>query len=280
VRYDTWRRLVQVLPGPVANVLRRIRVVQGRRLSNEERAETYDRLWSHINMIDVQYDWLVEGRVLDRAGSLFSIGPGNGALELRLAEKYGLELGYAEPSASSRAALEAAAARAGLGSRITERQAGCYSPTELNRHYDVILSSASWYALGLNREILDRTLALLSEGGALIVELTSRTDFFVARGVRKSIAMTAEDFSEWLTAEGLHHELGFVGRTLPMDLLIRDGEPTRVAMDAIAFFTLSRWDAIPQRERARWGAVLRTVDGDEFTRVRGIVVLRNERVRA
>jgi hypothetical protein len=227
-------------------------------------------------MVDPLYEWLVESGLLDSAEDLYSIGPGNGALELRLAKEFHLEVGYAEPTVAFRESLEASAEAAGLTNRIVERQEGPYRADRLTRRYDLILSFGSWYPIGYGRSILDQTLSALSANGVLIISMASRDDFFATEGIRRS--MTAEDFADWLRSQGVEHELYHVERRLSNDLLLESGELTNLARDVLSFYTLRHWDAVPLRDQASLKAsLLRNEKRGFFTRTYGIVVVREKR---
>ena len=271
-------RIIQALPPPLASTLRWVRSRGRRQLSADDRWEIYARISSHMSMVDPLYEWLVESGFLERAESLFSIGPGSGALELRLAKEFHLTVGYAEYTAAFRESLEASAEAAGLTNRIVERQEGPYRADRLTRRYDLIISSGSWYEAGYDRSILDQTLSALSPNGVLIISLSSRDDFFVAERIRRRTAMTAEDFADWLGSEGVEYELYRVEQRLPTDLLLESGQLTNLAQDVLSFFTHRHWDTVPLRDRDRFKtSLIRNEKRRFFNRVRGIVVLPGSR---
>jgi SAM-dependent methyltransferase len=231
-----------------------------------------------MSMVDPLYEWLLESGMLDSAESLFSIGPGDGRLELRLAKNFGLTVGYAEPTVAFRDSLEASADAAGLTNRIVERQEGPYKPRRLTRRYDLILSSGSWYAAGYDRSTLDQTLSALTPNGVLIIALSSCDDFFMTERITRPTVMTAEDLAHWLGNQGVEHELHRVERRVSNDLLLESGQLTELARDVLSFYTLRHWYKVPSRDKDRLKASLfRNKERGFFTRVQGLVVLYKSR---
>ena len=262
-------RIVRRLPSPVVKTFRAMS--HRHRIDTTYRWEIFGRMSAALNMGPAQHAWLVESGVLNGAKSLFSIGPAHGTLEFGLVEELGLELGYAEPHAPFRDALEAEAARRGLASRIVERHAGPYRPSELTRQYDAILSSGSWYNVGYDRNVLRESLDVVPKG-VLVITLVSSDDFFAAAGVRSRKAKTTESFSGWLDREGVAHKLDTIEQRYPIELLIKDDELTELGRETLAFFTFRPWEAIAKRDKAQYNHVLSQNEGF-LTRVRGMIAI-------
>jgi SAM-dependent methyltransferase len=234
----------------------------------------YDRAWpAHLGTADTHFEWLRARGLLEEAESLFSIGPGRGELELRLVREFGLELGYAEPVRHYRRALEREAATLLLDSKIVERQRGPYRAALLSRTYDLILSVHSWYGVGRDPDVLERTLASLSPGGTLLISVSSREDFFVREGLARAL-MVAEDLSDWVGRLGLEHRLYRVERELPVELLVMGGQPTQVGKDVLSFFAGRPWRSLDRSaRRQRQEILLRSEHRSHFTRSHGVLVI-------
>jgi SAM-dependent methyltransferase len=186
---------------------------------------------------------------LHGVGSILSIGPGRGLLELALVSQYGLDLGYVEPHRESGADLERSFAAAGLADRIVERHRRKLESARLRLRYDLVLAVSSWYAFGQSRVLLRKALGARRPGGRLVISLASERDLLRSR-LQGRPRITAESLSHWAARQGFAHRLERFQVPVPTRALVENGELSASGRAWLAFVAQRPWSEIPEDRRA------------------------------
>ena len=234
--------------------------------------QAYDPLLGHAPL---HRRWLEEMLLSSPPDSLFSIGPGQGELELALCRDYGCDFGYVEVHPRYCRAVERRFKEAGLGQRIVERLQGPYQNLAPQRNYGLILSIHSWYSFGYDARLLRRTLDALSPGGSFILTITAEDDFFFCNALKRQI-FSAEDLSHWAMEQGFVHDLHQLRMPIPATALVVDGALTDDAKGIISFLKGRLWRKIPHPERQRIEQrFVQAAQHGKVERVYGLMHFRN-----
>ena len=234
--------------------------------------KSYGALFSHAQL---HQQWLERVGLPPRGGSLFSIGPAQGELELALCQAHDCDVGYAESFPRYCRELERRFAAAGQSQHLVERHQGPYQGFQASRKYDLILSVHSWYSFGYDVDLLRRSLAMLVAGGSLVLTITSRKDFFFQNALCRQ-AFSAEDLSAWATENGLAHQLTLLRMRVASERVVADGTLTPAAKGAISFLKGRLWWRIARAERKRIQTrfLQEAVPGASVERVFGLLHFR------
>lgn len=188
-------------------------------------------------------------QLLSGVRSLMSIGAGEGALELSVAQSEALMLGYIDPSSPAAEVYQRNAQKAGLTQRCVETHVGGFESFQGQRSYDLVLSIHSWYAFGKNEHLLRKALQLMGPGGAFFLTLISRSSLVwkladLFENKEGSDNLCAEDISEFSKSLGLEHRFVLNRRVFPSTYFLKKGLLTQPARDVAAFLNFSSWDEI------------------------------------
>ncbi len=192
--------------------------------------------------------YLLESGVLDGAASVLSIGPGDGAVEVELMRKSNLHLGFVEPSKLFYDQCLAGIKAAGFEERITEACNASFQDYESSESYDVVLSLFSWFALGFDRDMLEKALRCVKPGGRLLICIqaeSSPSTLISAASRSDGISLTSEALSRWASEEGFAHRYEVYHGLVPAEQYLDDGGLTEAGRDLVSFISATLWEDIP-----------------------------------
>jgi SAM-dependent methyltransferase len=230
-------------------------------LHHPEIYQAFERVVAHAENFHAE----LSVRKLIPVPSVLSIGSGAGALEARLAREHGTRLAVVEPSRQLLAAFSAK-----LGSLAADIFPGPFQDYHPRERYDLVLSIHSWYALGMDRGLLERALSCVKAGGKLFVTVMGGASVIRqigdAAGRDLVTGLCAEQLSEWARKEGFPHAFWMNHRRVPARLLLDpQGELTELGRGFAAFPCVAPWEEAPSTtRRAALEAVRRALDGDEL----------------
>jgi hypothetical protein len=186
--------------------------------------------------------------------SILSIGAGEGVLEVRAAVEHRTLLGYVDPSTPFYESFLQKVAAAGIEKQLVEAYNAQFQTCELKHTYDLVISSHSWYAFGLDRQMLEKALSAVAAGGHLFITILSDKSITYDLGVLlrnfDEEHLTAERLSQWALSEGFAHRYVMNEKRVPWSVFCTpDGELTQSGQDFSAFLMTTPWAEIPDKIR-------------------------------
>lgn len=196
--------------------------------------------------------YIREKNLFNSGDSFFSIGAGEGQLELALHNEYGGQCEILEP-----AALFVENIRTALTSQqlLPENCIIHEQPFEdyvVSQQFDRVLAIHSWYSFGYNAQLLQKALSMVKPGGYLFINIMSKkSPVYGLSNMSYSggIELCAEDLSDWAAREGFSHSLDWESAVRPASLFF-DGDDrlTKQAKDFACFLIAKPWDELSQDE--------------------------------
>lgn len=180
---------------------------------------------------------------------VLSIGCGEGALEMRLAKDYGLQVDCVDPSAEYIGKLEKEVAKRHLDGLVRTFCCG-FQDFERTCEYDRIISVHSWYAFGIDIVPANKALSFLTTGGRLFITLVSNKS-----PIWRIHEQSTEKPTNNLSAEMLHATLVTGGlstiftenhRKLALGEVFQNSSLTFDAQGMISFLYFCPWDDLSE----------------------------------
>lgn len=196
------------------------------------------------------YQQLEALSLFSNLSSILSIGAGEGELEVRVAAMYKAKLGYIDPSRPYFEAFRQKVIRAGIQSQVIEEHNDLFQTYESKHKYDLVISSHSWYAFGLDRRMLDKALGGVVSGGHLFITLLSDKSITYDLGCLlrdfNEGHLTSERLSTWSAELGYDHRYVMNEKAVDWSIFFDGDRITQSAMDFISFLVTTPWDEIPE----------------------------------
>ena len=176
----------------------------------EKFSDAYAKVVASFDRSRTLSAYLVDNGLLENVSSILSIGPGEGEVEVRLAKEADREIGIVEPSKMLFDQLMKNARDADIQTKLLEAHQQSFEEFQPARKYDLVLSLFSWFAFGLNRQLLAKALSCRTPTGKLLICLQSEScpsTRISAISLSSGINLTSEALSTWATREGFPHEM-------------------------------------------------------------------------
>lgn len=207
--------------------------------------DAYQKIVASFDRIHTLHDYLIDIDGMVGASSIFSIGPGDGAIEVRLAKENNLKLGVVEPSSLLFEKLRSNVASAGIKHLLIEENQQSFEDYESEEKYDCVLSLYSWFAFGFDTQLLEKALRLLNPGGLLVICLQSEKSpsTQISSSSRSTgIDLTSEALSTYFKQSGFGHQyLMYDGGVAAETYIGKDGL-TELGKDLVSFLNATPWN--------------------------------------
>ena len=177
--------------------------------------------------------------------NFFSIGEGEGELEIALAKQYGADFAILDPVSTFIQSCKASATQHDLNAQLLACYCSPFEDFSVSQQFDRVLSIHSWYSFGFDKALLEKALSMVKVGGTLFINLMSKQSPVYGlsnMSYSKGIELCAEDLSEWASKEGYEHRFDREIAVRPASLFFQnDGELTRQAQDFASFLVAKPW---------------------------------------
>lgn len=236
----------------------------------------YEKIVAGLDRVNTLYAYLIASGVLEGAKNLLSLGAGAGEVEIRIAQETGRQIAAVEPSPAYFEQFRRGAAQAGVELLVLEAHCESFQEYQPLRQYDVVLSLFSWFAFGLDREMLLKALACRQPAGKLLICLptedcpASRISAFSRSA---GINLTSDALSAWASREGFAHDYDIYHGVVPAELYLRQGELTEQGRDLASFLAATPWAEMPESMQAECrDAIAAGRRGDQIDHASGCLI--------
>jgi len=183
----------------------------------------------------------------------FSIGAGEGDLELALAREYNSRFEFLEPASLFVESFERFVKEQQLSDRVMNIHQQSFEDYVSGDLFDYVLSIHSWYSFGFNRLLLKKALSMLKPGGRLLINLMSKQSPVYGlsnMSYSSGIDLCAEGLSEWAEKEGFIHQFSLETAARPAELFFTTGgDVTSEAKDFASFLIARPWNELSEKEK-------------------------------
>ncbi len=203
--------------------------------------------------------YIREQELFDQGNSFFSIGSGEGALEIALAEEYHSPFEVLEPVPLFVDNFKQLAKEKGVDKQLGEVHPIPFEELSDYKQFDRVLSIHSWYGFGFNKELLQKALSMVKPGGKLFINIMSeKSPVYDLSNMSYSegIDLCAESLSTWAESEGFLHSFDHETAVRPANLFFHDdGGITLNAKNFASFLMASAWDDLSVSEQQEVQAI-------------------------
>jgi len=231
-----------------------------------KRPDSYEKIVAEFDRTKTLFDYLRDSGVVDSASTILSIGAGDGEVEIRLAKEMGRQIGIIEPSPDYFERFTANAFGAGVRDQVIEARQQTLQDFQAHPSYDLVLSLFSWFAFGLDRELLEKALSSLAPTGQLLIclpeEVNPLTKISVASRPSE-ITLTSDGLSSWAKSEGFDHRYDVYHGVVPAARFLASGRLTERGKDLVAFVAARSWAEVTEDVRSTaLGSLVEANDGE------------------
>lgn len=238
--------------------------------------EAYEKIVASFNRVNTLYDFLVQKKLLTDIQNVFSIGSGDGALELRLADELGLAIGIVEPSPLLYQRFTESIASRGLEQKIIEAANTSFENYTPGKEYDCILSLYSWFAFGSDTTVLEKALECLKPGGKLVICIQAKespSTIISAASQSDGIQLTSDELSAQFTKSGFTHDYLIFDGPIPRQIYFKDDELNEMGEALVSFLLATDWEAIePDLRETAQSALLGSIANNNVRFTSGCLV--------
>lgn len=216
--------------------------------------EVYQNFSTLLERTANLYRYLQERKLLNMGDNFFSIGAGEGELEIVLANHYQSAFEILDPVPLFIDNFKQSLMQAGPSLQL--RAAHHNMPFEdyaVARAFDWVLSIHSWYGFGYDRMLLDKALSMVKPGGGLFITLMSQKSPVYGlsnMSYSSGIDLCAEKLSEWVNKEGVKHHFDWEVAERPASLFLNEyDDVTSQARDFASFLVAKPWGELSRSEQ-------------------------------
>lgn len=199
--------------------------------------------------------YIQEQRLFEVGNSFFSIGSGEGELEIALAQAYQSTFEVLEPVPLFVDNFKAIANAHNLTDQLSGIHQMPFESFEVKQQFDRVLSIHSWYGFGFDTKLLNKALSMVKPGGHLFINLMSKkSPVYDLSNMSYSdgIDLCSENLSEWATNAGFIHQFNWESAVRPATLFFEeDGQLTLKAKNFASFLMASAWNDLSCKEQTR-----------------------------
>ncbi len=202
-----------------------------------------------------------EQGLFDQRNSFFSIGSGEGTLEVALAEEYRSPFEVLEPVPLFVDNFTQLAKEKGVDKQLSEVHPIPFEELSSQKQFDRVLSIHSWYGFGFNKGLLQKALSMVKPGGKLFINIMSEKSPVYGlsnMSYSEGIDLCAESLSTWAESEGFSHTFDREAAIRPANLFFcDDGSITLHAKNFASFLMACAWDDMTVSEQKEVEGIFR-----------------------
>ena len=209
----------------------------------------------------------------------FSIGAGEGALELALAKEYQSEFELLEPAKLLVDSFNQSVLQMDASNFVSAVHHQSFEEYKVVQQFDRVLAIHSWYGFGYDVNILQKALSMVKPGGILLINIMSQkspvyglSNMSYSRGIE----LCAENLSRWALEQGFEHSLEWEVARRPAALFFdKQDHLTTDAKYFSCFLLAKEWDQLSAKEHQQVYDILQDHRrGDTVDIVSGCLVFR------
>jgi SAM-dependent methyltransferase len=214
------------------------------------------------------------------ARTVLSIGSGEGELEHNIAKKHNTKIGVIEPNPHFMKKYSQQMKESHLENFCLESFLGTFQDYKPHNPYDLVISVHSWYAMGLNTDLLKKALKCLRPGGKLFITIISHKNpvWKIAYLVDNDSAghISGESLSEWANAQGISHQYIENKNRIPRSKVFSEGDNfTRLGELFACFPTFNTWNNLEQVTRDEIIKIINgSMDGSDLVLTNGCLLFQ------
>lgn len=197
--------------------------------------------------------YIKQHQLIKTGDNFFSIGAGEGQLELALIDEYHTQCEILEPAELFVNNIYKSLSDRHISPDDCQVHMQPFEDYQVDKKFDQVLAIHSWYSFGYNTELLEKALSMVKPGGHLFINIMSKKSPVYGLSYMSysgGIELCAEDLSQWALSKGFSHTLDWESALRPASLFFdENNQLTPEAKDFACFLIAKPWDELSAKEQ-------------------------------